>query len=156
MDTDRPSLSLVGDTGKDKLTSKQEHFAQLVASGERLTDAYRAAYNVGEGTKPSAVWTNASKLATQNAKVALRIKVLSEEHAARKRTDDEKLRIWITDRLKHEAMTGSDTSRVAALTQLGRSCALFEDHVSTSDKADRTAHDIEAELQQKLARFMSD
>ena len=156
MDTDSPSLHLVGDTGKDKLTRKQEHFAQLVASGARLTDAYRAAYNVSEGTKPSAVWTNASKLATQNAKVALRIKALSEEHAARKRTDDEKLRIWVTDQLKHEAKVGSDTSRVAALTQLGRSCGLFEDHVVTSEKTDRTAHDIEAELQKKLAQFMAD
>jgi hypothetical protein len=156
MDTDRPSLSLVGDTGKDKLTSKQEHFAQLVASGERLTDAYRAAYNVGEGTKPSAVWTNASKLATQNAKVALRIKVLSEENAARKRTDDEKLRIWITDQLKHEAKVGSDTSRVASLVALGKTCQLFSEHIVTSQKDDRTAHDIEAELQQKLARFMAD
>lgn len=156
MDTDRPSLSLVGDTGKDKLTSKQEHFAQLVAQGERLTDAYRAAYNVGEGTKPSAVWTNASKLATQNAKVALRIKVLSEENAARKRTDDEKLRIWITDRLKHEATQGSDTSRVASLVALGKTCQLFSEHIVTSQKDDRTAHDIEAELQQKLAQFMAD
>jgi len=156
MDTDRPSLSLVGDTGKDKLTSKQEHFAQLVASGERLTDAYRAAYNVGEGTKPSAVWTNASKLATQNAKVALRIKVLSEENAARKRTDDEKLRIWITDQLKHEAKVGSDTSRVASLVALGKTCQLFSEHIVTSQKDDRTAHDIEAELQQKLAQFMAD
>jgi phage terminase small subunit len=156
MDTDRPSLSLVGDTGKDKLTSKQEHFAQLVASGERLTDAYRAAYNVGEGTKPSAVWTNASKLATQNAKVALRIKTLSEENAARKRTDDEKLRIWITDRLKHEATQGSDTSRVASLVALGKTCQLFSEHIVTSQKDDRTAHDIEAELQQKLAQFMAD
>lgn len=156
MDTDRPSLHLVGDTGKDKLTSKQEHFAQLVASGERLTDAYRAAYNVGEGTKPSAVWTNASKLATQNAKVALRIKTLSEENAARKRTDDEKLRIWITDRLKHEATQGSDTSRVASLVALGKTCQLFSEHIVTSQKDDRTAHDIEAELQQKLAQFMAD
>ena len=156
MDTDKPSLHLVGDTGKDKLTSKQEHFAQLVAQGERLTDAYRAAYNVGEGTKPSAVWTNASKLATQNAKVALRIKVLSEENAARKRTDDEKLRIWITDRLKHEATQGSDTSRVASLVALGKTCQLFSEHIVTSQKDDRTAHDIEAELQQKLAQFMAD
>jgi len=156
MDTDRPSLSLVGDTGKDKLTSKQEHFAQLVASGERLTDAYRAAYNVGEGTKPSAVWTNASKLATQNAKVALRIKVLSEENVARQRSDDEKLRIWITDQLKHEAKVGSDTSRVASLVALGKTCQLFSEHIVTSQKDDRTAHDIEAELQQKLAQFMAD
>ena len=156
MDKDKPSLTLVGDTGKNKLTSKQEHFATLVANGETLTDAYRAAYNVGEGTKPSAVWTNASKLATQNTKVALRIKTLSEEVVARRQSDEERLRLWVTDRLKHEATIGSDTSRVAALTQLGRSCNLFEDHVVTTEKDDRTAHDIEVELQRKLAQFMGD
>ena len=156
MDKDKPTLHLVGNTGKDKLTSKQEHFATLVANGETLTDAYRSAYNVSDTTKPSAVWTNASKLATQNAKVALRIKTLSEEVTARKRTDEERLRIWVTDRLKHEATVGSDTSRVAALTQLGRSCNLFEDHVVTTEKDDRTAHDIEVELQRKLAQFIGD
>lgn len=156
MDKDKPSLTLVGNTGKDKLTSKQEHFATLVANGETLTDAYRTAYNVSEGTKPSAVWTNASKLATQNTKVALRIKTLSDEVVARRQSDEERLRLWVTDRLKHEATVGSDTSRVAALTQLGRSCNLFEDHVVTTEKDDRTAHDIEVELQRKLAQFMGD
>lgn len=156
MDKDKPTLHLVGNTGKDKLTSKQEHFATLVANGETLTDAYRAAYNVGEGTKPSAVWTNACKLATQNAKVALRIKTLSEEVTARKRTDDEALRIWVTDQLKHEAKIGSDTSRVASLVALGKTCQLFSEHIVTTEKDDRTAHDIEVELQRKLSQFMAD
>ena len=156
MDKDKPSLTLVGDTGKNKLTSKQEHFATLVANGETLTDAYRSAYNVSEGTKPSAVWTNASKLATQNTKGALRIKTLSEEVTARRQSEEERLRLWVTDRLKHEATIGSDTSRVAALTQLGRSCNLFEDHVVTTEKDNRTAHDIEVELQRKLSQFMGD
>jgi len=156
MDKDKPSLTLVGDTGKNKLTSKQEHFATLVANGETLTDAYRAAYNVSDTTKPSAVWTNACKLATQNAKVALRIKTLSEEVTARKRTDDEALRIWVTDQLKHEAKVGSDTSRVASLVALGKTCQLFSEHIVTTEKDDRTAHDIEVELQRKLAQFMGD
>ena len=39
-----PHLTVVSDTG-DKLTAKQEHFCQLVANGETLTDAYKAAYN---------------------------------------------------------------------------------------------------------------
>ena len=156
MDKDKPTLHLVGNTGKDKLTSKQELFATLVANGETLTDAYRAAYNVSDTTKPSAVWTNACKLATQNAKVALRIKTLSDEITAQRLSDEQRLRIWVTDRLIHEATIGSDTSRVAALTQLGRSCNLFEDHVVTTEKDDRTAHDIEVELQRKLAQFMGD
>ena len=45
-----PHLTIVSDEG-DKLTAKQEHFCQLVAQGQTLTDAYKTAYNVKEGTK---------------------------------------------------------------------------------------------------------
>ena len=42
-----PHLTVVSDEG-DKLTAKQEHFCQLVAQGQTLTDAYKTAYNVKE------------------------------------------------------------------------------------------------------------
>ena len=122
-----PHLSIVTDTG-DKLTAKQEHFCQMVAQGETLTEAYRQAYDVKEGTKPSTVWANASKLATENTKVAQRIKSITEEITARKRPDEDRLRIWVTDRLKEEAVSGSDTS----------------------------ASEIEADLQRRLALLMSE
>lgn len=150
-----PHLSIVTDTG-DKLTAKQEHFCQMVAQGETLTEAYRQAYDVKEGTKPSTVWANASKLATENTKVAHRIKAITEEITARKRTDEDRLRIWVTDRLKEEAVSGSDTSRVSALTQLGRSIGMFSDNVVTDEKSDRSASEIEADLQRRLALLMSE
>jgi hypothetical protein len=151
-----PHLSIVTDTG-DKLTAKQEHFCQLVAKGETLTDAYKAAYNVKEGTKPSTVWVNASNLATGNTKVASRIKAITEENTARKRTDEDKLKIWVTDQLKTEAMNAqSDSARVAALTQLGRSVGMFTDKVEQDDKAARTTSDIEADLQRRLAVLMGE
>ncbi len=37
---------------RDKLTLKQEHFAQLVASGSTYSDAYRQAYDVSADTSP--------------------------------------------------------------------------------------------------------
>jgi len=151
-----PHLSIVTDTG-DKLTAKQEHFCQLVAKGETLTDAYKAAYNVKEGTKPSTVWVNASNLATGNTKVASRIKAITEENTARKRTDEDKLKIWVTDQLKTEAMNAqSDSARVAALTQLGRSVGMFTDKVEQDDKAGRSTSDIEVDQQRRLAVLMGE
>ena len=45
------------------LTSKQEKFAQCVASGMTQADAYRSAYNVGSTTKPETVVQKAMELA---------------------------------------------------------------------------------------------
>lgn len=56
------------------LTPQQEKFAQEVASGKSLADAYRAAYKASK-MKPEAVHVNASKLA-DDTKVSLRIKEL--------------------------------------------------------------------------------
>ena len=149
-------LKLVVSAG-DKLTSKQEHFCQMVAKGETLTDAYRQAYDVSAKTKPSTVWTNASKLATENTKVSLRIKAITEEITARKATDDDRLKIWITDRLKTEAMEAeSDSARVASLTQLGRSIGMFSDRVETDNVADRSAGEIEADIQRRLASILGE
>jgi len=44
------------------LTSKQERFSQEVASGKNQSDAYRVAYEVKPGTKPSSVNVSAAKL----------------------------------------------------------------------------------------------
>ena len=149
-------LKLVVSAG-DKLTSKQEHFCQLVAKGETLTDAYRQAYDVSAKTKPSTVWTNASKLATENTKVSLRIKAITEEITARKRTDDDRLKIFVLDRLKTEAMEAeSDSARVASLTQLGRSIGMFSDRVETDNVADRSAGEIEADIQRRLASILGE
>lgn len=151
-----PHLTIVSDNG-DRLTAKQEHFCQLVAQGQTLTEAYKTAYNVKEGTKPSTVWSNASRLATENSKVSARIDAISADIAARKRTDDDKLKIWVTDQLKHEAMSAqSDSARVAALTQLGRSVGMFTDRVEQDDKADRGVADIEADLQRRLAALIGE
>jgi len=156
-DKDKTSYLKLVSSDTDKLTSKQEHFCQLVGHGETLTDAYRQAYNVSPKTKPSTVWTNASKLATENTKVSLRIKAVTEEITARKRTDDDRLKLWITDRLKTEAMEAeSDSARVASLTQLGRSIGMFSDRVETDNVADRSANEIEADIQRRLASILGE
>jgi hypothetical protein len=150
-------LVIVSDKS-DKLTSKQEHFCQLVAEGQMLTEAYRKAYNVGESTKPSTVWTNASNLAVKNTKVALRIKELTEEITARNRTKEDQLKIWVTEKLKSEAVSAeTDSARISALVALGKSVAMFTDNVHQETKeTERTAQDIEADLQRRLAALMGE
>ena len=157
-DKDNINHLVVVSDKSDKLTSKQEHFCQLVAEGQMLTEAYRTAYNVGENTKPSTVWTNASNLAVKNTKVATRIKELSEEITARNRTNEDQLKMWVTEKLKSEAVDGdSSSSRVQALTQLGRSVGMFSDNVVQENKGqERTATDIEADLQRRLATLMGE
>ena len=50
----------------------------------------------------------------------------------------------------------SDSARVAALTQLGRSVGMFTDKVEQDAKADRSSTEIEADLQRRLAALMGD
>ena len=60
------------------LTSKQEHFSQLVAlEGLNQSEAYRVAYDVSPEATAASTWTAASDLAL-TAEVALRIKELRE------------------------------------------------------------------------------
>ena len=151
----KPHLTVVSDSS-DKLTAKQEHFCQLVAKGETLTDAYKKAYNVKEGTKPSTVWVNASQLATGNTKVASRIKAITDDLTARKRTDEEKLKLWVTDQLKTEAMgADSASARVSALVALGKSVAMFTEK-EQEDSSERNVADIEADLQRRLAALIGE
>lgn len=58
------------------LTSKQEKFAQGIASGKSQADAYREAYNV-QNMKDNSIHVNASKVLA-NTKVALRVEELRQ------------------------------------------------------------------------------
>jgi len=64
------------------LTSKQEKFCQGIVSGLNQSDAYRAAYSVGESTKPECVNQQAYEL-MQNLDISLRIEHLRKPIAER-------------------------------------------------------------------------
>lgn len=57
------------------LTPKREKFAQCVASGMDQSAAYRQAFNVRAGSKPSSINVNASKMMS-DAKVRQRVEEL--------------------------------------------------------------------------------
>jgi len=65
---------------QDKLTDKQESFAQAVASGLDQSSAYRQNYSC-DGWADKSVWTEASKLCS-STKVLQRIKELQSQNEA--------------------------------------------------------------------------
>jgi phage terminase small subunit len=62
----------------NSLTPKQELFAQLVASGETYSDAYRKAYDVSPEIKIKTIWEKSSELMS-NGKVSARVKEIQTE-----------------------------------------------------------------------------
>lgn len=74
------------------LTSKQENFAQLVASGKTYAESYREAYPTSKDWKDEAVWVQSSQLMS-NSKVIVRVEELKRETVERNKvTLDEVLR----------------------------------------------------------------
>ena len=94
------------------LTSKQEAFAQAIASGKTQADAYRGAYNA-EKMKDATVWSKASVLMA-DGKVAARVEEL--------RKGLEKKELW-TREMSVKALIGAykegnPTAKIAAVKEL--------------------------------------
>lgn len=139
------------------LTDKQEKFAKLVSSGEKLTSAYRKIYNVRNSTKEKSVWEQASALAS-NHKVASRISVLSKLNDEDIRSQERRRREYVLRKLQEEVerIDNRSSEKIQALALLGKSIGLFTDKVETIDSSDRSSVDIELELEKKLANILDD
>lgn len=88
------------------LTSKQERFAQLVATGSSYSEAYRQSYDVSPDTLSVSVHQLASHLAS-NVNVASRIKELKQEIAERVTASQ----AWDLDRLIETAESNMELAR---------------------------------------------
>lgn len=152
-DTKKPShLRLVG-ANPERLTGKQEAFAQAVAKGAVLSDAYREAYDA-ERMKDKTIWEEACKLA-QNPKVSARVKTLQAEMEEDRRTIERRREEFVLKQLQQEALQAdTDGARVRALELLGKTVGLFSDRVEIEQAGERSAAEIEAELQARLSRLL--
>ena len=145
-------LRLVG-SDKDRLTAKQEAFAQLVAKGSMLVEAYREAGYMPNGSDKTQ-WEAASRLMA-NSKVLARVKQLQADMEEDRRTIERRREEYVLKRLQEEAeQADTDGARVRALELMGKTIGMFTDRVETDDKTERQAADIEAELRQKLERLL--
>ena len=151
---DKPYLRVVRDT--DRLTGKQEAFAQQVAKGSVLSDAYREAYNA-ENMKDKTIWEEACKLA-QHPKVSARIKSIQADMETDRRMIALRREEYVLRRLQEEA-EGADTSssKIRALELLGKTTGLFADKtIIENGDNDKTAEQLEDEIAERLAALISD
>jgi len=139
----------------DKLTPKQERFAQLIAGGNDQSTAYREAFN--SNGKDSTVHSEASRL-MENPKVSARVEQITEQkHRAISRkavTDRElvvgKLRRWTEDGIDPTTGDEPTQAQLTAAQLLGRTVALFSDKVEQVT-TERTAEEVAAEIKRRLA-----
>ena len=139
---------MAGQSVKRALTAKQEQFAQSVAHGKTLSDAYRGAYDC-DNMKDQSVWTEASKL-MDHPQVVQRVHSIQKAQEEKSLHDHARLKRLVLEQLHTEAMTAeSDSARIRALELLGKSIAMFTDRVEQDEKQ-RSSGEIEAELMAKL------
>ena len=144
----------------DKLTPKQERFAQLVAGGSSQADAYREAFN-SKG-KDSTVHSEASRL-SKDPKVSARVDALialKERAIQRKAVSDRelvvgKLRRWVEDGIDPTTGDEPTNAQLTAAQLLGRTVALFSDK-QVVEKVERSPDEIAAEIEKRLASVADD
>lgn len=135
---------------KGGLTAKQEAFAQGVANGLTLADAYRQSYNA-ENMKEASIYTEASLL-MDNPKIVQRVSGIQQAREDKTLHDSARLRRLVLEQLHQEAMNAeSDSARIRALELLGKSIAMFTDRVEQEEGV-RSSTDLEQEL---IARLKS-
>ena len=149
----KPYLKVVRDT--DRLTAKQEAFAQKVAAGAVLSDAYRECYSA-ENMADKTVWAEACRLAS-NHKVTARVKAIQADIEADHRTRAARREEYVLKRLQEEAEGAeTDGARVRALELLGKTVGIFTDRVEVEQDTDKTAAELEADLERRLAALLGD
>lgn len=149
----KPYLSVVRDT--DRLTAKQEAFAQQVAGGAILSDAYRECY-AAENMADRTVWTEACRLAS-NPKVATRIKAIQTDRESDQRMVRLRREEYVLKRLQQEAeQAETDGARVRSLELLGRTISMFSDRVEIEQDESKSAAELEADLEKRLRDLLGE
>lgn len=134
------------------ITAKQLAFAEGVASGMTLSDAYRAAYDARLMTDKS-IWESACKM-VNHVKVRTRLDQIAREREEARRmlaTSDAASALETLRRMMAEA--DSDATKVRAAELLAKSAGVFTERVEIEDKTDRSASEIEQAIADRLRRL---
>ena len=138
-------------------TEKQEMFAQAVAKGATLADAYRASFNAVNMSQAS-IYTEASKM-MDKPHVAERVKVLLAIRQERTfAVDAKRVRQHVFDRLMIESVEDESppAARIRALELLGKIdvVSMFKEQKGPAldERADVTV--LEAKLKAALERLV--
>lgn len=115
------------------LTPKREAFAQAVASGMSQADAYRAAYNVRDTTKPESIHQKASRLM---AEVNIRARI-EEIRAPAVKSAQITLESHLADlkMIRDRALEAEQyAAAITAETNRGKASGLYTEKVEHSGK----------------------
>ena len=139
------------------LSPRQEAFAQLVARGENLSDAYRATYRAGG--MPKSINEAASKLA-KNGKVRARLDELLKQVEAAMHRDSIAIRRHVFSGLMKESRNeeAKPSERIAALIALGKIdvVSMFREVHTALVPDERRPEEVEVELRSKLRELFRD
>lgn len=148
--------------GLKPLTPKALKFCELVAKGQRVSEAYCNSYEVQYNTKKASIHAAAGRL-MGDPRVRRQIERLKEKDAAAVFQQAVGLRQWTLDRLKDEATDKENppAARVTALGLLARASRLIESGSQQSVNVNvatvnRSASEIERELLDRLASLTTD
>ena len=137
------------------LTAKQQAFADLIATGQRQSVAYRRAYDATD-MAPATVWNEASRL-VRHPEVAQRLALLKQEAEYSAATRREVTRDFVFQELAALAMDApTSNARLKALELLGKSVGMFTDRVEVEvEEVERSAEEIEASIRMRLGASVS-
>ena len=137
------------------LTAKQQTFADLIATGQRQSAAYRSAYDAAD-MAPATVWNEASRL-VRHPEVAQRVGLLQQEAEYSAATRREVTRDFVFQELAALAMDApTSNARLKALELLGKSVGMFTDRVEVEvEEVERSAEEIEASIRMRMGASVS-
>lgn len=139
-----------------KPTEKQRKFAQDVADGANLTQAYRQNYDTS-GSSANTTRVNAHRLAN-NPNVVPTIDALKAQNERGLLRSVGNRRRWILERLLAEAesLESTPASRVKSLELLAKMAGLFDSEQDRSEKRQNaTESELVSELNQRLGEIIN-
>lgn len=141
--------------GSEGLTAKQTAFADKVAEGVTLAEAYRHAYEAG-GMAASTIHAEASRLMADH-RVAARVNSQLVARQAKTSLDAGRMRLHIIERLWAESQDADSppAARLKALELMGKLDIVGAFRERVSNEADNTAsQDIAQTLQARLKALL--
>ena len=90
-----------------------------------------------------------------NSKVMARVKAIQDDKEQSRRVIAQRREEYVLKRLQEEAeQAETDGSRVRALELLGKTVGLFTDKVEIEQDNDKTAAELEADLERRLSALL--
>jgi len=143
---------MAGPLNENGLTRKQQAFAEAVARGASISDAYRQAFDAGN-MKAATIRKRASELMTRGEVRGLVERLVAAENrsVAVQTTGDREM---LLTHLRAWAKGEKDATQVQlrAAELLGKACGLYREVVE--DHRERPAQAVAAELEARLAGLM--